>query len=279
MSATSSIEWTDATWNPMRGCVKISPGCKHCYAATFAERFRGVPGHPYEQGFDLRIVPEKLAEPLRWASAKTIFVNSMSDLFQDGVSDAYIEQVVRVMEMANWHTYQILTKRADRMCEMLQGRLSFAASLKHIWWGVSVEDKRFGVPRIEPLRQSPAGLRFLSVEPLIEDIGKIDLTDIHWVIVGGESGHGARPMKESWVQNILRQCRNKKVPFFFKQWGGVRKSAAGRSLDGKTFDEMPKRKVIKPLDHKRRAELIQVVNTWKPSEDCQLETVHQPVLF
>jgi len=186
---------------------------------------------------------------------------------------------VRVMEMANWHTYQVLTKRADRMCEMLQGRLSFAASLKHIWWGVSVEDKRYGVPRIELLRQAPSGLRFLSVEPLIEDIGTIDLTGIHWVIVGGESGHGARPMEASWVHNILRQCRSANLPFFFKQWGGVRKSVAGRSLDGKTFDEMPKRKVAKPASPKRRAELIQIVNTWKPSEDCQPEAVDQPVLF
>lgn len=279
MSATSAIEWTDATWNPVRGCVKISPGCKHCYAATFAERFRGVPGHPYEQGFDLRIVPDKLAEPLKWPSAKTIFVNSMSDLFQDGVPDAYVEHVVRVMEIANWHTYQVLTKRADRMCEMLKGRLSFAAKLKHIWWGVSVEDKAYGVPRIKSLRKAPAGLRFLSVEPLIEDIGEIDLTGIHWVIVGGESGHGARPMDESWVRNVLRQCRSARVPFFFKQWGGVKKSAAGRRLDGRTFDEMPERQAAETVGPKRRADLIQEVNTWNLSEDWLPEANRQMVIF
>lgn len=267
MSATSAIEWTDATWNPVRGCVKISPGCKHCYAATFAERFRGVPGHPYEQGFDLRIVPEKLAEPLKWGSAKTIFVNSMSDLFQEGVPDAYVEQVVRVMELADWHTYQVLTKRADRMQQMLQGPLSFAAKLKHVWWGVSVEDKRFGVPRIESLRGSPASLRFLSVEPLIEDIGEIDLTGIGWVIVGGESGHGARPMREEWVRSIMQQCQRAEVPFFFKQWGGVRKSVAGRSLDGRTYDEMPERITLEPASSKRRAELVQAVNDWSLTAD------------
>src|SRR5688500_7817144 len=165
MSATSDIEWTDATWNPVRGCTKISPGCKHCYAETFAERFRGVPGHPYEQGFDLKIVPEKMAEPLRWGAPKTIFVNSMSDLFQDGVPDLYVEQVVRVMQMANWHTYQVLTKRADRMRDMLAGSLAFAAQDRHIWWGVSVEDKKYGLPRLAALRDTPAAMRFLSIEP------------------------------------------------------------------------------------------------------------------
>lgn len=266
MSATSTIEWTDATWNPVRGCVKISPGCKHCYAATFAERFRGVPGHPYEQGFDLRIVPEKLAEPLKWSTPKTIFVNSMSDLFQDGVPDAYVEQVVRVMEMANWHTYQVLTKRAERMRDMLQGSLRFAASLEHIWWGVSVEDKKYGVPRIDLLRQAPAMLRFLSVEPLLEDIGEVNLDGIGWVIVGGESGHGARPMEEGWVRNIQRQCREANAPFFFKQWGGVKKSATGRSLDDRTFDEMPSRIAEKPVAAKTRAKMIEAVRLWGPDE-------------
>ena len=277
MSATSTIEWTDATWNPVRGCVKISLGCKHCYAATFAERFRGVPGHPYEQGFDLRIVREKLAEPCRWGSPKTIFVNSMSDLFQDGVPDSYVEQVVRVMVMANWHTYQVLTKRADRMRDLLQGPLSFAAELKHIWWGVSVEDKKYGVPRIAALRDAPAAMRFLSIEPLLEDVGKIDLTGIDWVIVGGESGHGARPMKEEWVRSLLQQCRAAKVPFFFKQWGGVKKSATGRELDGKTFDEMPERASNPPANAKARAKLVDTVNGWN-SEDSPVES-RELVLF
>ena len=154
MSEKSTIEWTDATWNPVRGCTKISPGCKHCYAETFAERFRGVPGHPYEQGFDLRIVAEKVAEPLRWTTPKTVFVNSMSDLFQDGVSDEYIELVVRVMQLANWHTFQVLTKRAERLRDLLTTKLSFASPLSHIWWGVSVEDCRYGVPRIQLLRNA-----------------------------------------------------------------------------------------------------------------------------
>jgi protein gp37 len=253
MSATSSIEWTDATWNPVRGCTKISPGCKHCYAETFAERFRGVPGHPYEQGFDLRLVPEKLAEPLKWSSQKTIFVNSMSDLFQTGIPDSYVEQVVRVMEMANWHTYQVLTKRADRLRELLSDQLRFLAQSKHIWWGVSVEDRKYGLPRIDELREAPAAVRFLSVEPLLEDLGQINLDGIHWVIVGGESGHGARPMQESWVLDIKRQCKAARVPFFFKQWGGVQKSKAGRLLRGKTYDEMPAREphpVASPLARK-----------------------------
>ena len=229
MSATSTIEWTDATWNPVRGCTKISPGCKHCYAETFAERFRGVPGHPYEQGFDLRLVPEKLAEPLRWATPKTIFVNSMSDLFHEDVPDAYIEQVVRVMQMANWHTYQVLTKRADRMRDMLSGPLAFAAQAEHIWWGVSVEDRKYGLPRIDALRETPAAMRFLSIEPLLEDLGEIDLEGIDWVIVGGESGAGAQADGEGVGAEHPEQCEAAKVPFFFKQWGGVRKSEAGRS--------------------------------------------------
>jgi protein gp37 len=160
MALKSQIEWTDATWNPVRGCLKVSPGCKHCYAETFAERFRGVPGHPYEQGFDLRLVPEKLVEPLLWPSAQMVFVNSMSDLFQIGVPDEYIVAVARVMQKANWHIYQVLTKRADRLASLLQTKLRFAAALDHIWWGVSVEDKKYGLPRTELLRAAPARVRF-----------------------------------------------------------------------------------------------------------------------
>lgn len=239
MSIQSHIEWTDATWNPVRGCTKISPGCKHCYAETFAERFRGVKGHPYEQGFNLRLVPAKLEEPLKWKSPKMIFVNSMSDLFHDGVPDDYIEKVTDVMVRANWHTYQVLTKRSRRLREMLNGRLGNAARERHIWWGVSVEDRQYGLPRIDDLRHSPARTRFLSVEPLLEDLGMIDLAGIDWVIVGGESGHGARPMREEWVKSVQRQCAARRVAFFFKQWGGRQKSKAGRLLDGRTYDEMP----------------------------------------
>jgi len=240
MSVQSSIEWTDATWNPVRGCTKVSPGCKHCYAETFAERFRGVKGHPYEQGFDLRLVPEKLFEPLRWKSARMIFVNSMSDLFQDDVADEYVERVADVMVKADWHTFQVLTKRAERMKLLLNTRLRFAAQQRHIWWGVSVEDKKHGLPRIDKLRIAEIAVRFLSIEPLLEDLGVLDLTGISWVIVGGESGRGARPLKREWVISIRDQCHAAGVPFFFKQWGGVRKKLAGRELDGRTYDEFPK---------------------------------------
>lgn len=241
MSLSSTIEWTDATWNPVRGCTKISPGCKNCYAETFAERFRGVKGHPYEQGFDLRLVPEKLAEPLKWHTPKMVFVNSMSDLFHQDVPDNYIEAVAKVMVAANWHTFQVLTKRSERLMQLLNTKLRFAATCRNIWWGVSVEDKNYGVPRIDHLRAAPAAVRFLSIEPLLEELGTIKLAGIHWVIVGGESGPGARPMKKEWVVSVRDQCRKKSVPFFFKQWGGVRKKLAGRRLEGRLYDEFPER--------------------------------------
>ncbi len=243
MSSNSKIEWTEATWNPVRGCTKISPGCKHCYAETFAERFRGVPGHPYEQGFDLRLVPEKLTEPLSWPQPKMVFVNSMSDLFHHGVSEQYIVAVARVMQAASWHTFQVLTKRSGRLREMLTQSLRFAARLPNVWWGVSVEDRKHGLPRIEDLRRAPARIRFLSIEPLLEDLGAIDLRGMDWVIVGGESGPGARKMDRLWVEEILRQCKQADVPFFFKQWGGVHKKRTGRSLHGRTYDNMPPRYV------------------------------------
>ncbi|MFZ0338941.1 MAG: phage Gp37/Gp68 family protein [Terracidiphilus sp.] len=241
MSVQSAIEWTDATWNPVRGCTKVSPGCKHCYAERFAERFRGVPGHPFEYGFDLRLVPEKLPDPLRWRTPKMIFVNSMSDLFHEGVPDDYIEAVARVMAQANWHTFQILTKRSTRMQDLLRTRLRFAAELRNVWWGVSVEDKQYGLPRIAHLRQSGAAVKFLSIEPLIEDIGAIRLDGIDWMIVGGESGPGARPIDPRWVRSLRKQCRASGVKFFFKQWGGVRKHLTGRTLDGRIYNEFPDR--------------------------------------
>ena len=239
MSATSTIEWTDATWNPVRGCTKISPGCKNCYAETFAERFRGVPDHPYEQGFDLRIVEEKLEEPLSWKKPRMIFVNSMSDLFHQDVSDSYIVKVAETMRKADWHTYQVLTKRSSRLAALLRTKLKAHATLPHIWWGVSVENRQHGLPRIDDLRQAPASVRFLSIEPLLEDLGRIKLSGIHWVIVGGESGPHARPVEQSWVTSVQTQCARSRVPFFFKQWGGVRKKAAGRLLAGRTWDELP----------------------------------------
>ena len=238
MSENSTIEWTNSTWNPVRGCVKISPGCKNCYAERFSERFRGVKGHPYERGFDPRLVPEKLHEPLKWKASKRIFVNSMSDLFQETVPDEYILQVADVMQSASQHIFQVLTKRASRMADLLNTKLSPFAKLKNIWWGVSVEDKRHGIPRIGELRRVPVATRFLSVEPLLEHLD-LNLTGIHWVIVGGESGPNARKMERIWVESIRLQCSAAGVPFFFKQWGGVQKSRNGRMLNGRTYDEIP----------------------------------------
>jgi len=259
MSSTSTIEWTDATWNPIRGCTKITSGCAHCYAETFAERFRGVPGHPYEQGFDLRLVPEKLSEPLLWPRARRVFVNSMSDLFHKDVPDEYIERVCRVMATADWHTYQVLTKRHERMRDLLQTRLKFAAELPHVWWGVSVENRSQGLPRVAALRAAPAAVRFLSVEPLLEDIVPFDLSGIDWVIVGGESGHGARPMHEEWVRRLRDHCAANGVKFFFKQWGGVHKSKTGRLLDGQTYDEMPETAVREIPTRRVRLEMVEAL--------------------
>lgn len=239
MSSQSSIEWTDATWNPVRGCTKVSPGCKHCYAEVLAERFRGVPGHAYERGFDLRLVPEKLAEPLRWSKSRMIFVNSMSDLFHEKVPDSYITKVAEIMSVAQWHTFQVLTKRSERMKSMLKTSLRRYARHPHIWWGVSVEDTKYGLPRIEDIRSSPAAVRFLSIEPLLEDIGRINLNGISWAIVGGESGPNARPVRTEWIVSLRDQCKAAGVPFFFKQWGGKQKKRAGRLLEGRTHDEFP----------------------------------------
>jgi protein gp37 len=256
MSDGTSIEWTDATWNPMRGCTKISAGCKNCYAERFAERFRGVQGHPFEQGFDIRLVPEKLAEPLKWKESRMVFVNSMSDLFHDKVPDDYIEQVVRIMVLARWHTFQVLTKRGKRLKSLLRGRLKFAAQCKNIWWGVSVENKRDGVPRIKQLQGAPAAVRFLSVEPLLEDVGQLNLDGISWVIVGGESGPRSRSLQADWVRSVQVQCKQAGVAFFFKQWGGTRKKLAGRTLDGRTYNEFPPRREKSILPEKQRAAYV-----------------------
>jgi protein gp37 len=234
VSERSAIEWTDATWNPVRGCTKISPGCKHCYAETFAERFRGVPGHPFEQGFDLRLVPSALDLPKGWRRGRLVFVNSMSDLFHDEVPLAYIRKVFAVMRESPQHQFQVLTKRAERL-EELSAKLLFAPN---IWVGVSVETQEYAW-RIDHLRRVPAAVRFLSVEPLLGPITKLELKGIDWVIVGGESGRGARAMDPAWVRAVRDECDRSRVPFFFKQWGGVMKGRAGRVLDGRTWDEMP----------------------------------------
>ncbi len=243
MTTTSKIEWTEQTWNPVVGCTKISAGCKNCYAETMAKRLQamGTPG--YENGFALTLLPQRLADPMKRTKPTVYFLNSMSDLFHEHVPDDYIDQVMAVVAKTPQHTYQILTKRAQRMARYFgKGR----AVPPNAWMGVSVENKKHGVPRIKHLRQVPARIRFLSVEPLLEDVGQLDLTDIHWVIVGGESGPKARPMKPEWAEAVQRQCDEQRVAFFFKQWGGwgadgQRRAKAhnGRLLNGRTWDEMP----------------------------------------
>ncbi len=245
MSANSSIEWTEATWNPVTGCTEVSPGCAHCYAKTFAERFRGVPGHPYEQGFDLKLWPERLDLPLRWKRPRTIFVNSMSDLFHADVPDEYIASVFDVMRRAEWHTFQVLTKRPERTTA-LSHMLDWSPN---IWMGTSVENQRW-TSRIDHLRGTGALVKFLSCEPLLGPL-QLDLDDMDWVIVGGESGYRARPMRADWARDVREQCARAEVPFFFKQWGahdehGIRvgKGRAGRVLDGRTWDAMPLRRAL-----------------------------------
>lgn len=241
----TGIEWTHVpgykgeTWNPVRGCTKISPGCKRCYAETFAERWRGVSGHPYEQGFDLRLVPEKLDEPLRVTAPRAYFVNSMSDLHQDGLytdeGRALIRRAYNVMIQCPHHLFMVLTKRAGNMVAWLD----WDVPPPNVWLGVSVEDRKYGLPRVDLLRKVRAAIRFLSVEPLLEDLGDIDLTGIHWVIVGGESGAGARPLEESWVLRVRDQCAEQGVPFFFKQWGGINKKLRGNMLQGRQHLAFP----------------------------------------
>lgn len=234
MADNSAIEWTDATWNPVTGCTKISPGCANCYAETFAERFRGVPNHPYEQGFDLKLWPNRLTLPATWKKPKRIFVNSMSDLFHKDVPLDFILQVFEVMNRVDHHTYQCLTKRADRLLE-LSPRLPWAPN---IWMGVSVENADYA-HRARLLSQTGAQTKFLSVEPLLGPIPDLPLKGIDWVIVGGESGHGARPIQEEWIIDIRDQCERHGTKFFFKQWGGRNKKANGRLLQGRTWDDMP----------------------------------------
>lgn len=242
MTQLSRIEWTEATWNPVVGCTKISPGCKHCYAESMSKRLQamGTPG--YANGFKLTVLPERLEEPLRRKKPTVYFVNSMSDLFHQSVPNAYIEQVFETIRRCPQHTFQILTKRAERLASFFRQRTVPV----NAWIGVSVEDKEYGVPRIDYLRKVNARIRFLSVEPLLDDVGELNLNGIHWVIVGGESGAKARPMKPEWVESIQQQCSEQSVQFFFKQWGGWgadgqkrSKKANGRLLDGRTWDAMP----------------------------------------
>lgn len=238
MAQKSEIEWTDATWNPVTGCTKIGPGCDNCYAARFAERWRGIAGHPYEQGFDLRLWPSRLGQPAGWRKPRMIFVNSMSDLFHKNVDRNHIDRVFDAMEAANWHVYQVLTKRSSLMRDYVRARYDGGAVPSHIWLGVSVEDAAHK-QRIEHLRQVNSGARFISFEPLLGSIGYVDFTGIAWAIVGGESGPNARRMKPAWATEIRTACERFGVAFFFKQWGGARPKSGGRLLDGEEWNGFP----------------------------------------
>lgn len=242
MAANSSIEWTESTWNPLTGCTKISPGCKYCYAERMAMRLQAMGQPHYVGGFKLALHEEALELPMRWKKPQTIFVNSMSDLFHADVPVEFIKKMFDVMTQARWHRFQILTKRAERLSE-LSPSLSWP---ENVWMGVSVENQDY-VPRIEHLRKAGAKIKFLSLEPLLGPLEHLNLQEMDWVIVGGESGPGARPMEADWVRSIRDQCRRAHVPFFFKQWGGVRKTKAGRELEGRTWDEMPVKKEYKEI--------------------------------
>jgi protein gp37 len=234
MAGNSKIEWTEMTWNPVTGCTKVSPGCSHCYAETMARRLHLMGNPRYRNGFKLTLHDDLVDAPVRWKTPRLVFVNSMSDLFHEGVPIGFIRRVFETMRRCPQHQFQVLTKRAERLAEIAD-RLDWR---DNIWMGVSIENQRYAY-RAELLAQVPAHVRFLSVEPLLGQIDDLPLKGIHWVIVGGESGCGARPMRREWVESVLRQCRKARVPFFFKQWGGVQKHVAGRELNGRTYDEMP----------------------------------------
>ncbi len=238
MATQTAIEWTDATWNPVSGCTKVGRGCDHCYAERLAERFRGTPGHPFEHGFDLTLRPHKLSEPLAWRRPRRIFVNSMSDLFHKDIPREFLDRVFDTMEQARWHNFQVLTKRSSLMRSYVNRRYVSGSAPAHIWVGVSIEDRR-SIGRLGHLAQTRAGVRFVSFEPLLEDLGQLDLENIHWAIVGGESGPKARPVDPNWVRSIREQCALQDVAFFFKQWGGRTSKAGGNQLDGRQWQQYP----------------------------------------
>lgn len=239
MADGTQIEWTDATWNPVTGCSKVTDGCAHCYAERFSERFRGVTNHPFENGFDLTLRPARLTQPLSWKTPRRVFVNSMSDLFHKKVPRNFIDQVFDTMEKANWHTFQVLTKRSSLLTRYLNDRYTGRLAPSHIWLGVSVEDAKNAV-RIRHLRAARASVKFVSFEPLIGSVGEVDLSGIDWAIVGGESGPRARPMEEAWALELHDQCHDQNVAFFFKQWGGIRPKSGGRKLKGREWNQYPK---------------------------------------
>jgi protein gp37 len=234
MAANSGIEWTESTWNPLTGCTKVSPGCKHCYAERMSKRLQAMGQPNYRAGFKLALHENAMDKPLEWKKPQVIFVNSMSDLFHKDVPVAFVLEIFEVMRRAHWHTFQVLTKRAERL-EELGPQIDWP---DNVWMGVSVENQHYTF-RIDHLRRIGARVKFLSLEPLLGPLPKLNLEGIHWAIVGGESGPGARPLEEAWVTDIKNQCASAGVPFFFKQWGGVHKKKAGRLLEGRTWDEMP----------------------------------------
>ena len=238
MSDKSAIEWTDATWNPVTGCTKITRGCDNCYAERIAERFRGTPGHPFENGFDLTLRPKRISQPLSWKRPRMIFVNSMSDLFHRDIPTDFIDRVFDTMEQAEHHVFQVLTKRSSLMRDYLRRRYGSELAPRHIWCGVSVEDHR-ATARIRHLQEAPISTRFLSIEPLLGPVGDIDIGGVSWVIVGGESGPGARPLNPEWVLEVRNLCERKEIPFFFKQWGGRTPKAGGRLLEGIEHNAVP----------------------------------------
>ena len=248
--ASSKIEWTESTWNPVTGCTKISAGCQHCYAERMAKRLKAMGQLNYRNGFEVTLHEQVLEYPLLWKKPKTIFVNSMSDLFHEEIPDHFIKKVFDTMKRAYWHKFQVLTKRSSRLKE-LATQLDWP---ENVWMGVTVENTKVK-NRIDDLRTVPAFIRFLSLEPLLESLGYLNLSNIHWVIVGGESGPGARPMEKEWIKDIKKQCLVKNVPFFFKQWGGVNKKKSGRILDGQVWDEMPNMPIksmtlLEDIEHK-----------------------------
>lgn len=238
MSNNSTIEWTDATWNPVTGCTKVGPGCDHCYAEVFAERWRGVTGHHFEQGFDLKLWPHRLDYPTKWKKPRRIFVNSMSDMFHKGIPFEYIDQIFDTMEAVDRHVYQILTKRSSIMEKYIKHRYGKNKVPSHIWLGVSVEDDDHK-GRIKHLQRIKTHSRFISFEPLLGPIGHVNLEGIAWAIVGGESGNRCRPMEEAWALELRDKCENAGTEFFFKQWGGRYPKSGGRLLDGELYDGLP----------------------------------------
>lgn len=250
MASGTSIEWTDATWNPVSGCTKISDGCDFCYAERIAERFRGVRNHPFENGFDVTLRPHKLQEPLSWKAPRRIFVNSMSDLFHKEIPRPFIDAVFDTMEAAHWHVFQVLTKRSSPLRNYVNHRYSGRPAPRHMWFGVSIENRK-SLVRLTHLKQASATVRFVSFEPLLEHLGNLDLTGIHWAIAGGESGPNARPIDRAWVRSLRDQCKEQNVAFFFKQWGGLRPKSGGNRLDGRQWLQYPQSRMTSAIQSTR----------------------------